>query len=298
MESSHFDEKIFIPNPKYIYKFLPVYAQDMAIEVKDGKINDGANIQLGESKNVPHQFFKIIHVEESKYYLEPQHCNNKVVEIEKGKMKSKTNIRLNEKKNKNEQFFKIVKVGNENTYSILSCIDENFCLDVQGKGKKKGSNIQLYNRNHTIAQLFNLVEKRNIYCSFEYALKYSTERNNEFKKFEPNCANFCSQCLFAGGVETDQIWNKDTEAFSDPTKLRQYFFDKGIEWTEYPNYNDINPGDIGYMLNNDNKFDHPIFVLRKNNSQIIFCGNSIDIKEGSLNYSLIAAVLKTSTLFN
>ena len=62
MESSHFDEKIFIPNPKYIYKFLPVYAQDLAIEVKDGKINDGANIQLGESKNVPHQFFKILHI--------------------------------------------------------------------------------------------------------------------------------------------------------------------------------------------------------------------------------------------
>ena len=298
MESSQFDEKEFIPNPKFIYKFLPVYVEDLAIEVKDGKKTDGTNIQLGESKNVPHQFFRITPVEQSKYYLEPQHCNDKVIEIEKGKMKTRTNIRLNKKKNTNEQFFKIIKIGNENTYSIISCIDENFCLDVQGKGKKKGSNIQLYNRNHTVAQIFKLEEKRNLYCSIEYALKYSTERNKEYKVFNPNCANFCSQCLFAGGVETDQIWNKDTEAFSDPTKLWQYFFDKGIEWTEYPSYNDINPGDIAYMMNSENKFDHPIFVTNKNNSQIIFCGNSIDIKEGSLNYSLIGAVLKTNTLFN
>ena len=51
------------------------------------------------------------------------------------------------------------------------------------------------------------------------------------------------------------------------------------------------------MQSPENKFDHPIFVIRKSNSQVIFCGNSIDIKEGSLNFNLIGAVLKTSSLF-
>ena len=109
MESSQFDEKEFIPNPKFIYKFLPVYVEDLAIEVKDGKKTDGTNIQLGESKNVPHQFFKITPVEQSKYYLEPQHCNDKVVEIEKGKMKIRTNIRLNKKKIQMNNFLKLLK---------------------------------------------------------------------------------------------------------------------------------------------------------------------------------------------
>ena len=103
--------------------------------------------------------------------------------------------------------------------------------------------------------------------------------------------------MLAGGVEPDQKWNKDSVAFTDPTNLRLYFYEKGVEWTEYPNISDFNPGDIAYMHNQNNKFDNPIFVIRNEGGQIIFCANSMDLKEGSLNYNLIAAVLKTSSLF-
>lgn len=295
MKSSEMDNT-FVPNPNYIYKIIPEYVPNLCFEIKDGKTDNGANVQLGDSQDVPYQYFKIIPVEKTKCIIQPVHCNDKVIDVTKGKMKIRTNIQLFNKLNLDQQYFHIVEAGKD-TYSILSCVDENFCLDIHARGKKKGSNVQLYTRNFSIAQIFKIVGKRNIYNSIEYALKYATERNPEFKKCDPNCANFCSQCLLVGGVEPDKIWDKDTETFTDVSKFKSYFYDKGIEWTEFPGYNDINPGDIAFMQSPENKFDHPIFVIRKSNSQVIFCGNSIDIKEGSLNFNLIGAVLKTSSLF-
>ena len=47
--------------------------------------------------------------------------------------------------------------------------------------------------------------KRNHFAAIEYALRYATERNKEFKEYDPNSANFCSQCLLAGGVEHNRM---------------------------------------------------------------------------------------------
>lgn len=291
-------DSAFVPDPKCIYKIIPVYAQNLAFEIKDGKTEDKTNVQLGELSEVPYQYFKILEVKDSKCIIKPVHCTDKVIDIDGNKMKIRANIYIFTKNlNSDKQLFRIVKAGDDdNTYSILSSIDENYCLDVHARGKKKGANIQLFKRNNTVAQIFKIIKKKDIFASIDYALKYSTERNPEYKALELNCANFCSQCLLAGGIEEDNNWKKDSESFTDPTKLRQHFYDKGIEWSEFPGAKDINPGDIAYMQN-AGKFDHPIFVVRKDNDQIIFCGNNMDIREGSLNYNLIGAVLKTSSFF-
>lgn len=86
--------------------------------------------------------------------------------------------------------------------------------------------------------------------------------------------------LLAGGVEEDNILKKDS---------RQQFYDNAISWDKFPGLNDINIGDIAY-IGNEGKFGHPIFVIRKDEDQIIFYGNSMDIREGGLIYNLIGAV--------
>lgn len=287
----------FIPSPNLIYKIIPEFAPDLAFEIKDGKKEDGTNVQLGNLREVPYQYFKIVQIDDSKKcYFEPLHCKDSVIDVCKAYMHIRTNIQLYHKNQTNAQQFYIVKVS-KNTYNILSSKDKNFCLDIHARSNKSGANVQLFKRNYTIAQSFKIIGKRNHFAAIEYALKYATERNPDFQECDPNGANFCSQCLLAGGYEPDEKWNKDDETFTDATKLRLYFYEKGIEWTEYPNISDFHPGDIAYMYNKDNQFDRPVFVIRKDCSQIIFCANSMDIKEGSLNYNLIAAVLKTSSLF-
>ena len=295
INSSEMDST-FIPNPKYIYKIIPIYAQNLAFEIKNGKKEDGTNIELGELKEVPYQYFKLIQNNNSKFTIESIYCKDKVIEVKNNKMTISSNIQLSHKTNIDKQLFHIVKEG-ENSYSILSSLDEHFCLDIQSRGNKKGANVQLFKRNYSSAQLFKLIGKRNIYQSIEYALKYSIEKNPDYKICEPNSANFCSQCLFEGGVESDIIWNKDSDTFIDPTLLKQYFCDRGIDWIKSPSLRDINPGDIVYKKFYEDKFDEPAFVIRKNNEEIIYCGNSIDVKEGYLKYNLIKAVLKTSFLY-
>ena len=290
------NKKAFIPNKKYVYKIVPIYAQNLAIEIKDGKTNDGTNIELGESKDVAYQYFKIILDENNKYIFEPAHCSESVIDIRGMKMKNKTNIHLYHKNGTDAQYFHIEKSNND-AFLILAAKDENYALDVHSKGNKTGANIQLFKKNNSESQQFLLLGRKNIFAAFDYALKYSTERNPEYKNCKINCANFCSQCLLAGGIEPDIIWNKDSESFIDPMKLQKYFFNKGVEWIEYPNIRDYNPGDIAYMINKEKKFDHPIFIIKIINEQIIFCGNSMDIKEGSLNYTSFGAVLQTSSLF-
>ena len=296
METLELEEQYFIPNPTYIYKIVPIYSKNLAIEIKDGNTKDGTNIQLGERKDVPYQYFKILKNEQNNYILEPAHCTGSAIDIKDGKMKSRTNIQLFQKNNTNSQNFQIIKCKDD-VYSIISSIDKNYALDVHAKGNKKGSNIQLFKKNNSEAQQFLLIGRKNIFAAIDYALKYSTERNPEYKSCEINCTNFCSQCLIAGGIEPDNIWNKETEAFIEPMKLKNYFYDKGIEWIEYPNSREFNPGDIAYMINKENRFDHPIFIINIEKDQIIFCGNSMDIKEGSLYYNSFGAILQTSSLF-
>ena len=191
-------DNTFVPKANLIYKISPQYAPNLCFEIKDGNTDNGENLQLGESKEVPYQYFKIIPVEKSKVCIEPVHCPDKVIDICQGKMKNKTNIQLFSRLNTGQQYFHIIKVGND-TYTILSCVDENFVVDINHYGKKKGTNIQLYQRNNTKAQILKIEGKRNIFYSIDYALLYSTKRNPDYKVYEPNCANFCSQCLIAGG---------------------------------------------------------------------------------------------------
>ena len=109
METLELEEQYFIPNPTYIYKIVPIYSKNLAIEIKDGNTKDGTNIQLGERKDVPYQYFKILKNEQNNYILEPAHCTGSAIDIKDGKMKSRTNIQLFQKNNTNSQNFQIIK---------------------------------------------------------------------------------------------------------------------------------------------------------------------------------------------
>ena len=166
------------------------------------------------------------------------------------------------KNNTNAQYFRLIKAG-EDCYTFLSSLNYNFAIDVEGKNSKNGTKIILYQRNNTDAQKFKLIGKNVLTSAIEYALKYSIEPNPKYKIYNPNGANFCSQCLFAGGENINEIWNKDYDSFIKDALLIEYFCQKGIELKENANIEEANPCDIIFTKKENNEFCFPVFFLKK-----------------------------------
>ena len=285
------------PNKKYVIESL--CAPNMALDVDEAKTKDGTNIFIFKRNNNLNQLFKFNVNKNLDCFIEACHWNNKVIDVNHSEVKNGTNIQLWSKNFTKAQLFRIIKIGQE-SYSFLSNLDYTYCIDVSGSGTKNKTNIQLYKRNYTKAQRYKLYGINDLSSALEYALKYSEEPNFNYTFEDKNGANFCSQCLYAGGVEDNEIWNKNTDTFKDDTLLREYFNKKeGIAWDENVNLKDINSGDIIYTKKENDLFTEPVFVIKRLKKSIIYCGNVFEIdSKGILKLKIYPGVLKTSSLFN
>lgn len=85
--------------------------------------------------------------------------NKKFIDVHGAEAKNGTEVWLYTKNNTNAQKWKFVqKTGKQYRpaksapYEIVSTINENYCLDVQGGASEPGTKVQLYKRNGTKAQ--------------------------------------------------------------------------------------------------------------------------------------------------
>lgn len=280
-------------------KFLiePKCSPGKVLDINEARIQNGANIRIWEPGEGSHQYFKITDAGDSYVFIESCKCENFVIDVSYSEVKNGTNIHLYEKNYTDAQKFKKIDVGDD-YYTFKSKLNENYCIDTRYSGKENGTNIWLYECNETDAQKFKLI--KSLDGSIKYAIKYSQNnmRNPGYKDYKGNnCANFCSQCLIAGGVKYDNIWKNGTVAFINTIKLKDYFSSKrGVQFKENPNINDINPGDIIYCKSNIGRLGHVMFVIDKNNNLVKFCGNTNDRCGAYININSVTAVLKTSSL--
>ena len=106
---------------------------------------------------------------------------------------------------------------------FISKLNESFCIDVSNGGSDNETNIWLYTKNDTNAQKFRLINSLD--AAIIYAKKYYNERNIKYNFYEGhNCANFCSQCLVAGGVPITDEWKNGEPAFINIQKLIKYTY--------------------------------------------------------------------------
>ena len=182
-------------------------------------------------------------------------------------------------------------------YRFLSCLNFNFAIDVYGRENKNNSNVIIYTKNNTDAQKFVLFPKYQLPSTLSYALKYAEENNPSFNVCVPNSANFCSQCLWAGGINQDDIWNINSYAFTNEIMFREYFINRNVPWKENVPLTEIESGDIIYNKTEIGGFCTPLIVVQILKKGIIYCGNTGGVNKGILTIFIIPGVLKTSTLF-
>ena len=285
------------PNINKIYSIVPIYAVHKAFDLYHWGTKNGTNLLIWGRSGNPNQEFKFNLDKDLYISIEPLHCKGKVLDLEGSNIKSHTNIHLWEKNGSKSQLFKLVKSG-ENCYSFIASSDNNLAIDVFMMKSDDGSNVILHARNDSNAQKFYLVGRNVLESCLAYALKYSEEENPEYQTCNPNSANFCSQCLLAGGEDENEIWNKNSYSFVNEIMFREYFISKNVKWEENVGLNEVESGDIVYNKNEEDGFCTPIIVIQKLKKGIIYCGNVSTGKNKGLFYiKTIPGLLKTSSLF-
>ena len=136
-------------------------------------------------------------------------------------------------------------------------------------------------------------------------------RNPEYKSHTFNCANFVSQCMYAGGVPENDKWRSDyedykvsnfagdteryweeTPAWINANKQYEYFSDEKngyingdvIVINKYDEISEaaknktdvIQPGDLlDFDFDGDGMIDHATMISKVENGQIYYTGNTV-----------------------
>ena len=130
----------------------------LSFEIENNSKKTGANVQLGEWKNINNEKnkFKITADPSSEYYTIESVLSNKVLDVQHGGNKNGTNVWQYTKNNTDAQKWKIEK-NNDGSYSFKSK-KNNLYLDIKYGEMAAGANLQIYEKNGTNAQKFNITK--------------------------------------------------------------------------------------------------------------------------------------------
>ena len=108
----------------------------------------------------------------------------------------------------------------------------------------------------------------NVSNAIAYADRYCINYNSAYNSYKGrggDCANFVSQCLYAGGFQQDSVWYKHSVAWINVMKQIAHF-------REYGNFMNANNGNlikgnpIYFDWNGDGVYDHATICVGRNNS--------------------------------
>ena len=188
-----------------------------------------------------------------------------------------------------------------NEYSY--CWSKPFSLvDLNGKEpeQKTTPEVYTYNREDAIEYAKEWSNSmQGIHPALEAILgKAGIGRNKDYYSYSTNCANFVSQCLYAGGIKENEFWyskeKKKGEAWDIAEAWRlaknqhDYFADpengfiNGEVITITPeddvetilNDQNIQKGDLMYFLDKEGNVEHATIISRIDEGEILFSGNT------------------------
>lgn len=110
----------------------------------------------------------------------------------------------------------------------------------------------------------------NVSNAIAYADKYCINYNSSYNSYKGrggDCANFVSQCLYAGGFKQDSEWYKHSVAWINVMKQIAHFKAYGT-FLNATNSNLIKGNPIYFDWNGDSTYDHATICVGRNNSGI------------------------------
>ena len=194
-----------------------------------GKSNaEGANLQVWDKENVSQQIFNIKAINETDYKIIAKH-SKKVLTVS-----GDNNVEQMTDNNGENQKWNFESVGC-GFYKIKSKAT-GLCLDIAGNQTANGTNIQVYQENHTVAQLFKLnriFEKSGIDVSFyQQSIDWRAVSQTEYSDFAMIRAGYRGYGA-AGTLMTDiQFINNIKGATANHINIGLYFFTQAVNVEE------------------------------------------------------------------
>ncbi|MBP0966561.1 MAG: amidase domain-containing protein, partial [Oscillospiraceae bacterium] len=113
-------------------------------------------------------------------------------------------------------------------------------------------------------------------AAIEYAQKYAYDYNSDYKNYNSSggdCANFVSQCLYAGGLAMTDGWHYRnsgsdvTGSWTGCTSMHRYFESAGYTIIENPSSAQLIPGNVVlYAKDNSGTWNHAAILVENNGS--------------------------------
>ncbi len=118
-----------------------------------------------------------------------------------------------------------------------------------------------------------------------YAIKYNLGTYNSYKGKGGDCANFVSQCLYAGGFPTDSNWYKHSVAWINVMRQIKHFKNYGT-FLSADNGNILKGNPVYFDWNGDGTWDHAtICVGRNSNGIAIIDSHTRDLYHSTYSYA-------------
>ncbi len=144
-----------------IYSITSVSDLSKSLDVAGGNRNNGATVQTYSSNSTISQRW-IIRKTSDGYYRIISQLSNKSLDVHNSDTKDGTKIQMYDNIDTKAQKFKFIKTEknyytksyDDGYYQIVSTLDNNKVLDVNGGNVLNGNNVQLYSNNSSLSQIW------------------------------------------------------------------------------------------------------------------------------------------------
>ena len=172
----------------------------MYLDIYQGSIENGANLQIWENAKADQQRFKLSYAGNGYYVIKAVH-SDKALDVAGAQNANGTNVWQYDYNGTDAQLWKIESVGSGSYKVISKC--NNLSLDISGGYSANGTNVQVYEWNGSNAQIF----------SFENDNPVVAEKSIDDGVYRINSKLGNNKCLdIDGASKADganlQIWDK------------------------------------------------------------------------------------------
>ena len=167
--------QLYQSNNSLAQRFIITYVKDNYYEIENvlstkeldvysGSNKSGTNVDQYTRNGSNAQLWKIYKTADGYYKFKPKCNTNLSLEVTNGNTNNNTNIQVATSNGQLKQAFVVTldkeytgyKTISNGNYNIYSALNSNKVLDVEGSSKKNKANIQLYTKDGTGAQKFNV----------------------------------------------------------------------------------------------------------------------------------------------